>query len=112
MWSRWFGGIGWLYSRSVGLVTQKAIRPAAAPTNTFAVYYDRDDLNVSKRARANGDGANQARSIAKPFGKWQIVVQQRHLDGPGFQPLCCAGGVWPVMSLALSSERRQAAAPK
>ena len=80
MWSRWFGGIGWLYSRSVGLVTQKAIRPAAAPTNTFAVYYDRDDLNVSKRARANGDGANQARSIAKPFGKWQLCSSVTWMD--------------------------------
>ncbi len=37
---------------SVLPVTQKAIRPAAAPMNTFAVYCDRDDLNVSKRCAA------------------------------------------------------------
>jgi hypothetical protein len=43
---------------SVRLVTRKAIRPAAAPINTFAVYYGRDDLNVCKRARENGDGTN------------------------------------------------------
>jgi hypothetical protein len=42
---------------SVGLVTQKAIRPAAAPMNAFAVYYDRDDLNVSKRAQRNGEAS-------------------------------------------------------
>jgi hypothetical protein len=39
-------------------LTQKAIRPAAAPMNTFAAYCDRDDLNVCKRARENGDGTN------------------------------------------------------
>lgn len=39
-------------------VTQKAIRAAAAPINTFAVYFDRDDLNVCKRARENGHGAD------------------------------------------------------
>jgi len=32
-------------------VTQKGIRAAAAPMNTFAAYCDRDDLNVCKRAR-------------------------------------------------------------
>jgi hypothetical protein len=42
---------------SVGLVTQKAIRSAAAPMNAFAVYYDRDDLNVSKRAQRNGEAS-------------------------------------------------------
>src|SRR5258708_1414958 len=40
-------------------VTQKAIRPAAAPINTFAAYCDRDDLNVCKRARENGDIARR-----------------------------------------------------
>jgi hypothetical protein len=39
-------------------VTQKAIWAAAAPINTFAAYCDRDDLNVCKRARENGDGTN------------------------------------------------------
>ena len=39
-------------------VTQKGIRAAAAPMNTFAVYCDRDDLNVCKRARENGDRTN------------------------------------------------------
>jgi hypothetical protein len=39
-------------------VKQKAIRAAAAPMNTFAAYCDRDDLNVCKRARENGDGTN------------------------------------------------------
>jgi hypothetical protein len=36
-------------------VTQKGIRAAAAPMNTFAAHCDRDDLNVCKRARENGD---------------------------------------------------------
>ena len=39
-------------------VRQKGIRAAAAPMNTFAVYCDRDDLNVCKRARENGDRTN------------------------------------------------------
>jgi hypothetical protein len=39
----------------VALVWQKAIRHAAAPMNAFAVYYDRDDLNVSKREQRNGE---------------------------------------------------------
>ena len=39
-------------------VTQKAIRAAAAPIDTFAAYCDRDDLNVCKRARENGEGTN------------------------------------------------------
>ena len=39
-------------------VTQKAIRAAAAPMNTFAVYCDRDDLNVCKRARENDHGTD------------------------------------------------------
>ena len=39
-------------------ITKKAIRAAAAPINTFAVYFDRDDLNVCKRARENGHGAD------------------------------------------------------
>ena len=39
-------------------VTQKGIRAAAAPINTFAAYCDRDDLNVCKRALENGDGTN------------------------------------------------------
>lgn len=34
--------------------TQKGIRAAAAPINTFAAHCDRDDLNVCKRARENG----------------------------------------------------------
>jgi len=40
-------------------VTRKGIRAAAAPMNTFAVYCDRDDLNVCKRARENGDRTNR-----------------------------------------------------
>jgi hypothetical protein len=38
--------------------TQKAIRPAAAPMNTFTAYCGRVDLNVCKRAPENGDGIN------------------------------------------------------
>ena len=53
MWLRWFGGVALFES-----VTQKGIRAAAAPVNAFATYCDRDDLNVCKRARENGDGAN------------------------------------------------------
>ena len=41
-----------------GSITQKAIRAAAAPMNTFAVNFDRDDLNVCKRAWENGDGTD------------------------------------------------------
>jgi hypothetical protein len=42
-----------------GSVTQKEIRAAAAPMNTFAPYCDRDDLNVCKRAQENGDIASR-----------------------------------------------------
>ena len=58
----------------VGLVTQKAIRPAAAPMNTFAVYYDRDDLNVSKCAQRNGEA-----SIRFPSAR--VLVPERRLSG-------------------------------
>jgi hypothetical protein len=39
----------------------KAIRSAAAPMNTFGVYCDRDDLNVSKRGLPNNAGAMRPR---------------------------------------------------
>jgi hypothetical protein len=52
-------------------VTQKGIRAAAAPMNTFAVYYDRDDLNVCKRARENGD-----RTKWKPEASDEIPLMQ------------------------------------
>ena len=41
------GQVGALF----GSVTQKGIRAAAAPMNTFAADCDRDDLNVCKRTR-------------------------------------------------------------
>ena len=53
MWLRWSGGA------LFGSVTQKGIRAAAAPMNTFAANSDRDDLNVCKRAQENGDIASR-----------------------------------------------------
>ena len=61
-------------------VTQEAIRAAAAPMNTFAAYCDRDDLNVCKRARENGDGTNWKPEASL---KWDEAAQ------PWFCPADC-----------------------
>ena len=51
-------GCAGLVGALFGSVTQKEIRAAAAPMNTFAPYCDRDDLIVCKRAQENGDRTN------------------------------------------------------
>ena len=65
-----------------GSVTQKGIRAAAAPMNSFADYFGTDDLNVCKRARENGRS-----HPLEICGVAEIPVKQEGLLAPPvFQP--------------------------
>jgi hypothetical protein len=67
---------------SVGLVAQKAIRPAAAPMNASAVYYDRDDLNVSKRAPMSDAGSPDAETLARLISVLDTQDLARAIERP------------------------------